>query len=324
MSIIAENRTQQTGRLSVEGTPDRFPLTAIILTRNEADNIGACLSALDWVEEVILVDSESTDETIRRAQEARPNVRVFANPFQDFGTQRNWAIDETSPKHEWALFLDADEECNEACARAIRQAVESPGAHVGFFLTCRNYFLGQWIKRATLYPSWQLRLMKLGCVRYRKEGHGQREVTDGLLGYVECPYDHYGFSKGIAHWIERHNRYSTDEVGLILGLRREPLQLWHVFSRNPLLRRRCLKRLAARVGFRPILRFLYTYIVRRAFLDGRAGFLFCLLRAAHEIHIMMKIAEAESLRSGHPGADQNLAAGSPRIPEQRAEIQKIT
>jgi glycosyltransferase involved in cell wall biosynthesis len=324
MSVIAEQRTQQPNRLPVASAGDRFPLTAIILTYNEADNIGACLACLDWVDEIIIVDSLSSDDTIRRAQEARPDVRVFTNPFQDFGTQRNWSLDQTSPKHEWVVFLDADEQCNSDCARGIRRAVASPGPHVGFFLTCRNHFLGRWIKHATLYPSWQLRLMKLGSVRYRKEGHGQREVTDGALGYVESPYDHYGFSKGIAHWIERHNGYSTNEVELILGLRHEPLQLQHLFSRSPLRRRRCLKRLAARAGFRPVLRFFYTYVVRRAFLDGRAGFLFCLLRAAHEIHITTKIAEVEALRRSDSRADPSRATSSHRVPERRAEIQTTT
>jgi hypothetical protein len=171
-------------------------------------------------------------------------------------------------------------------------------------LTCRNYFLGRWIKHATLYPSWQLRVMKHGSVRYRKEGHGQREVTDGPLGSIASPYDHYGFSKGIAHWIERHNRYSTNEVELILRLRRSPLHLSHLFSRNGIKRRRCLKRLAARFGFRPPLRFLYTYILRGAFLDGRAGLLYCLLRVSHEIHITVKLAEAEKQTAIAPAEER--------------------
>jgi len=293
MSLMADSESQQAERLPIEESSRRFPLTAIVLTQDEAANIGECLASLEWADDVVIVDSGSTDDTIRRAREARPDVRVFTNPFEDFGAQRNWALDNTSPRHEWILFLDADERCNEACAQAIRQAVAAPGQHVGFFLTCRNYFLGRWIKHATLYPSWQLRVMKHGSVRYRKEGHGQREVTDGPLGSIANPYDHYGFSKGIAHWIERHNRYSTNEVELILRLRRSPLHLSHLFSRNEIKRRRCLKRLAARIGFRPLLRFLYTYILRGAFLDGRAGLFYCLLRVSHEIHITVKLAEAE-------------------------------
>ena len=150
-------------------------------------------------------------------------------------------------------------------------------------------------------------------MRYRKEGHGQREVTDGNVGYIAAPYDHYGFQKGIAHWIERHNNYSTEEIELIARLRDEPLALGDVFSGNPVARRRCLKRLAARIGFRPWLRFAYIYVVRGGFLDGRAGLHFSLLRLAHEIHIEAKLAEAKLA-----AATNDAAAASPahKLPQK--------
>ncbi|MBX3437496.1 MAG: glycosyltransferase family 2 protein [Planctomycetaceae bacterium] len=264
----------------------------MILTRNEAATIESCLKFLDWADDVILIDYFSTDDTIVRAKVARPDLRIFQHAFLDFGDQRNWALDETSPRHSWVLFLDADEHCNAECARGIRDAVEHPGENVGFYLTCRNMFLGRWIKRCSLYPTWQLRLLKRGEVRYRKEGHGQREIADGPLGYLDAPYDHYGFSHGVAHWVARHNRYSTDEVELVHRLRQEPLALQDLISLDPIRRRRCLKRMAARFGCRPLARFVYLYFIRRGFLDGRAGFHFCLLRVAHEIHITVKLAEA--------------------------------
>ncbi len=275
----------------------RFPVSVMILTLNEAEHIEECLAHLDWADEVILVDSYSGDETIKRAIAARPDLRVFEHTFTDFGAQRNWALDNTAPRHEWILFLDADEHCNAACADAIRNAINEAGDMAGFYLTCRNMFLGRWIRHATMYPSWQLRLLRAGRVRYRKEGHGQREVTEGNVGYIAAPYDHYGFQKGIAHWVARHNSYSTDEIELILRLRAEPLALGDLFSRQPVVRRRCLKRLAARVGFRPWLRFMYIYVWRGGFLDGRAGLHYSLLRLAHEIHIEAKLAEAKSAAS---------------------------
>lgn len=272
-------------------SPERFPISVVILTKDEQDNIRDCLDSLDWADDVILVDSGSSDDTIAYAQEARPDLRVFENPFVDFGTQRNWALDSTAPQHEWVLFLDADERSTPAFAKAVQDAATSPGPHVGFYLSCRNYFLGKWIKRCTFYPSWQLRLLKLGEVRFRKEGHGQRETTDGNLGFIQEPYDHFGFNKGVSHWIERHNRYSTEELELVLRMREEPLRLRDLFSHS-VARRRCLKRVAARFqAARPFLRFFYTYFWRLGFLDGRPGLLFCLLRVAHEIHISVKLAE---------------------------------
>ncbi len=280
---------------------ERISLTVIILTYNESVNIAGCLSSLDWADDVVVVDSFSSDQTIPLAQQARADVRVYQNRFEDFGQQRNWALEETAPRHDWILFLDADERVDAECASAITRAVSGDGPEVGYYLTCRNMFLGRWIRHCTLYPSWQLRLLKQGQVRYRKEGHGQREVTDGPLAYLQAPYDHYGFSQGIEHWVDRHNHYSTHEVELIHRLRQEPLSLGDLRSRDSVLRRRCLKRLAARTVGRPMLRFLYLYVWRLGFLDGKPGWIFCQLRVAQEIHITAKLAEAEFLKE-HPRA----------------------
>ena len=229
----------------------KVPVSVIILTLNEEINIAACLESLQWADDVIVVDSESKDDTLEIAKATRPSVRISEHPFVDFGDQRNWALDNTQPKNDWILFIDADERVTPECRAGIEAAMGTPGDKVGFYLTCRNHFLGRWIKHCTLYPSWQLRLLKLGHVRYRKEGHGQREVADDPLGYIDEPYDHYGFSKGISNWVERHNRYSTDEVELIRRLREEPVAIGDLFSLDSVKRRRCLKRLAARSGCRP-------------------------------------------------------------------------
>jgi glycosyltransferase involved in cell wall biosynthesis len=304
---LATSQTAASGEVRSRSR-GRLPVSVIILTYNEATNIQDCLSHLKWTDDVIVVDSNSDDATLELATNVRPDVRTFVNSFSDFGQQRNWALDNTRPRYHWILFLDADERCTPRLAEAIADAINSAEDKVGFYLTCRNVFLDRWLKRCTLYPSWQLRLLRHGEVRYRKEGHGQRELTDGPLGYIEEPYDHYGFSKGVAAWIDRHNGYSTNEVELIERLRREPLQLRDVFRRDPVLRRRCLKRLAARVGFRPFLRFFYLYIVRRGFLDGLPGFWFCSLRFAHEIHITVKLAEAK--RNGLTCGEVRKLAGT--------------
>jgi len=270
-----------------------FPLSVIVLTYNEAANISACLASVSWADDIILVDSGSADGTLEIARQMCPGVRIFYHRFRNFGDQRNWALEQTDPKHEWLFFLDADERCTDECAAAIRHVSSAPGEFVGFYLTYRNFFLDRWIKHSTLYPTWQLRLLKQGSVRFRKEGHGQREVSTGPLGYLHEPYDHYGFSKGIAHWIERHNRYSSEEMELVKRLRDEPLQLTDLVYSGAVVRRRCLKRLRARLWCRPLLRFVYTYVFRGGFLDGRPGLVFCLLRVAHDIHVDAKLVEAE-------------------------------
>lgn len=294
-----------------------IPVTVIILTHNEAVNIVPCVESLLVFAEIIVVDSGSSDATQEILRDRFPNIRVLQHAFQDFGQQRNWALDHGLPTHEWILFFDADERCTPACAAAISAAVANPDGHVGFFLCYRNIFLGRWIKRCTMYPTWQLRLLNVGHVRYRKEGHGQREVMEGSAGYIIEPYDHYGFSKGIKDWVSRHNEYSSSEIELIEALASEPIKLSEMFSSDPVRRRRTLKGLAARTAFRPLVRFVYLYFVRLGFLDGRPGFLFCLLRVAHELHIVVKLAEANvTFRPTVPSADgantHLLNAGLPK------------
>lgn len=269
----------------------RVPVTAIILTQDEAVNIRRCLAALSWAEDVVIVDSGSRDDTIELARLERPEVRVFTHPFKDFGDQRNWALDHTSVEHDWVLFVDADEFCDPELAEEIAAFIESPGSAVGGFVAGRNHFLGKWLRYSTMYPSYQLRLLLRGRVRYRKEGHGQRELAEGPLLYLRHGWRHEGFSKGVHQWIARHNQYSTDEVELIERLRSEPLRLGECLSTDALVRRRALKRLGARLPARPLMRFLYTYVLRLGFLDGRAGLGYCLLRVAHDIHLGVKLRE---------------------------------
>lgn len=267
-------------------------LSAIILTRNEAINIERCLRSLDWVASICIVDSFSDDNTLERARAVRPDIRTFQRRFTDFGDQRNWALTETGLDSTWVLFLDADEVCTPALADAIRTAVATPSSTVGYYLCYRNFLFDRWIRHCTAYPTWQLRLLRSGQVTYRKEGHGQREVTDGPLDYIHEPYDHYAFSKGISDWVDRHNRYASEEALRLLTLKREPLVASELFIRNPVLRRRAAARLFARLPCRPWIRFFYLYIWRRGFLDGRAGLHFCLLNLSYRLQIEAKLAEA--------------------------------
>ena len=272
---------------------NKIPVSVIVLTRDEAINIGRCLAGLSEFDDLIVVDSGSTDATLDVICNEFPSVRIFQHPFEDFGQQRNWAIEETRARHAWILFVDADEFMLSALSDEIRQFVADPGDAVGAFVAGRNHFLGRWLKRCTYFPSYQLRLLKRGEVWYRREGHGQREVTGGRLIYPGNHWDHEGFSHGVEHWIDRHNRYSTAECELILRLRHERLPVRELFERDPVRRRRALKILGAKLPGRPFLRFAYTYFLRWGFLDGYPGFLFCMLRFGHDWHIITKLVEAQ-------------------------------
>jgi glycosyltransferase involved in cell wall biosynthesis len=270
-----------------------IPVSVIVLTHDEAPNVQSCIESLKDFDEVIVVDSGSTDGTLALLANQLPEVRVLHHPFEDFGQQRNWALDHAGVRNDCVLFFDADERATAEFAAAVAEAVRHPRGHEGFFLCYRNFFLGRWVRHCTLFPTWQLRVLRVGKVRYRREGHGQREVMGGSAGYIREPYDHFGFSKGISNWIARHNEYSTNEVELIREMAAAEAHPFEVFAADAVRRRRALKRLATHMPLRPLARFLYLYILRRGFLDGRPGLIFCFLRAAHEAHIVAKLAEAQ-------------------------------
>lgn len=274
--------------------PNCVSITVMILTYNEERNIGECIESLKRAAEVIIIDSGSTDGTRERALQVRPDARILVNKFEDFGQQRNWALDHANPAHPWVLFVDADEFCTEQLFDEIEGFIQTPGTDVGAYIAGRNYFLGRWLKYSTMYPSYQFRLLRTGTARFEKAGHGQREVTDGAIRYLKQGWRHENFSKGVEDWISRHNRYSTAEVELIARLRGEPLQFREFFSPDRIKRRRAIRLLSTRLPFTPILMFIYTYIIRLGFLDGRAGLIYCSLLMAHQIHVITKISERES------------------------------
>jgi len=281
----------------------KTPVTVIVLTFNESVNIAECLNSVAWADDIIVVDSGSTDDTIALAQYVRPDVRVFTHPFLDFGDQRNWSLDNTQPKHDWILFVDADEFCTPELAEEMGRFIQNPGNAVGAYIKARNYFLGRWLKHSALYPSYQLRLLKRGEVRYRKEGHGQREVTDGKLIYLKEWWRHEPLSKGLHQWVARHNEYTSAEQDLIEALASELVRMGDLMK-GPVARRRCLKRIAARYPWLRLFVFVYLYVVRLGFLDGLPGFLFCLLRLSNEIHVVAKRYER---RRGQSTSHQGLS-----------------
>ncbi|MGF1529887.1 MAG: glycosyltransferase family 2 protein, partial [Puniceicoccaceae bacterium] len=159
-----------------------------------------------------------------------------------------------------------------------------------YFVPNRIFFLGKWIKHCTQYPYPQVRLIKLGEVRFAKSGHGQREeAAKRGLGYIQIPYDHFNFSHGVEDWIAKHNRYSGKEAEGLSDLRLEPVK--NVFSKDPIQRKRALKSYFARMPGRPLLKFCYLYFWKRGFLDGYPGLVYCRLQMLYESMISLKTVE---------------------------------
>jgi glycosyltransferase involved in cell wall biosynthesis len=267
-----------------------IPVSVLILTLNEADNIMRCIRSLSWCDDIVVLDSFSTDGTVERAREC--GARVYQREFDNFAGQRNHALDQVDFKHDWILHLDADEVVTPALAQEMAAKIKDPRI-AAYRLASKLMFKGKWLRFSGMYPCYQVRLGRKDRLRFEQVGHGQRETVDcGAVGTLEEPYVHYGFSKGMADWLERHNRYSSDEAAQGVALLQEGGGgIGELFSSDPSTRRRALKRLSVRLPFRPALRFIYMYFMRLGFLDGHPGFVYCRLLAMYEYWIVLKIRE---------------------------------
>lgn len=261
----------------------------LILTKNEEANIGACLDTVAWCDDVVVLDSHSADRT--REIAASRGARVCEREFDDFGAQRNHALDNVEFRHSWVFHFDADERFNEELRVECEQAIAAD-EYSACFVPNRLMFLGKWIKHSSQYPYPQVRFVKRGEARFAKSGHGQREEQAKRgIGYLRTPYDHLNFSKGIADWVARHNRYSTQEAAEVATLCAGPIPMLDLFAKETMVRKRALKRLHARLPARWFVKFVYLYVLRLGFLDGYPGFIYCALNGFYDFLISAKIAE---------------------------------
>ncbi|MCA9079199.1 MAG: glycosyltransferase family 2 protein [Planctomycetaceae bacterium] len=271
--------------------PERVPITAVVIAKNEAANLPRCLQALTWCDEVVVVDDHSTDDTIAIAKEF--GARVLTHRFETFAAQRNWALDSGDLRHDWVLMLDADEVATSEFGWAIARAVQSAGPDVVGFRTCRKTMLmGQWLKYSDGFPVWIMRIVRRGRARFHDSGHGEVPVpdVDGTMGTICEPFLHYPFSKGLTDWLQRHIRYAEREAAVEL----QQLQggAWtDLLSLQSDRRRRGLRSLSRSLPARPLLRFCYQYFFKRGFLDGSAGLTFSRLMACYEAMILAKRKE---------------------------------
>ena len=277
-----------------------------ILTHNEELDIAACIESAALCDEVIVIDSFSSDRTVEIARQY-PKIRVIQHAFESHGKQRTWMLRNIETKHRWAYILEADERMTPALFAECIVATQS-GQHVGYYAAERVMFMNRWIKHSTQYPRYQLRLLDKQHVWFDDYGHTEREVIEGTHGFLKATYPHYTCSKGFSRWIEKHNRYSTDEARETVKQLSEGTVRWrNLFSRqSEVERRRALKDLSLRIPGRPIVRFIYMYFFLGGILDGRAGFTWCMLQAFYEYLILLKVWEIQ-----HDAAPPYAAVNTP-------------
>lgn len=263
-------------------------VSIIILAQNEERDLPRLLESIRWCEDVHLVDSGSDDATVNIARGA--GLQCHDHSFSSFAAQRNWAIENCGVRHPWILFLDADEASTPEFQRAVLKAIEhAPDSTAAFYCCWKLIVEDRWLKRCDSFPKWQFRLLRRGRANFVDFGHGQKEgKIDGSLDYVREPYLHYGLSKGWTNWLERHNRYASEEAAVRL---KTPVRWKEVFARDPSVRNKALKPLASRIPGWPLLRFAAAYIFSGGFLEGKIGFIYCVNLAYYEFLIQIKQRE---------------------------------
>lgn len=267
-----------------------------ILTYNEELDIAACIESALLSDDIIVVDSVSCDRTVEIA--SRYPVRVVQHQFESHGRQRTWMLESIPTKHEWVYILEADERMTPELFTECLEAIQNP-EYIGYYVAERVIFMNRWIRHSTQYPRYQLRLFRRGKVWFTDYGHTEREVCDGTTGFLKETYPHYTCSKGLSRWIEKHNRYSTDEAIETLRQLEQGSVNWQnlFFGSSEVKRRRALKDLSLRLPFRPLVRFFYMYFILGGCLDGRAGMAWCTLQMFYEYLILLKIWELKHMSS---------------------------
>jgi glycosyltransferase involved in cell wall biosynthesis len=274
----------------------RVPVSVVIPIKNEAGNLPRCLDCVRWADEIFVVDSQSSDESITIAEQRGAKVVQF----QFNGTwpkKKNWALENLPFRNEWIFILDADETLPPESEQEFAKAIAEAGNISGYWINRRFMFMGKWL-RHSYYPNWNLRLFRHSLGRYEKltdadTQSGDNEVHEhvivkGPTGRLRCEMDHYAFPT-VEVFVEKHNRYSNWEARVSAGRKLSGSDAR--ISSSAVGRRRKLKLLSQRLPFRPLLRFLYIYVWQKGFLDGREGYYFARLHAFYEFLSVAKTYE---------------------------------
>jgi glycosyltransferase involved in cell wall biosynthesis len=264
--------------------------SAVILTLNEEKALPACLASLRGCDDIVVLDSGSTDSTVAIAREA--GARVFVRRFDDFAGQRNFAQAGIAFIHPWVFHLDADERMTPELTAECSAAAGSADVD-GFRVAPRMIFEGTWVRHCTDFPAFQARFVRAPQFRFIQVGHGQREDPSMRLANLRENYLHDMSIYGREAWLSKHRGYARAEAANVLATAGgAPWGGLH--AKDPLARRRSLKALSFMLPLRPFMRFIYQYVLRGGFLDGRAGLAYCVLLSRYEGFISAELREIKA------------------------------
>jgi glycosyltransferase involved in cell wall biosynthesis len=272
-------RVASTSKGAATASPASMRISVVVLTFNSELTIGQTLESARLVsDDIHVVDSYSTDRTLQIAESY--GARIVQHPFVHYGAQRNWAIDNLPLKHEWQLHLDADEFLSPSLVAEIQGLKQGSCDSVdGFYIPRLTRFLGRDLWHGGYYPNWHLRLFRDGAGRCESRKYDQHFILSGRARRIAAPMiDDNRMS--LREWTERHNRWSDAEVAEILNPTQEGVIQGKLRGGTPMQSKRAWRGLFLRVPLflRAFLFFVYRYVVRLGFLDGRPGLIYIVLQ----------------------------------------------
>ncbi len=244
-------------------------ISAIVIAGNEEKNIADCLESVKWADEIIVVDSESTDKTIEIAR--RYTDKVFIRKWDGYAPQKNYSMEKAG--NEWVLSLDADERVSPELLEEIK-ALDFTRAD-GFYIPRRNYFLGKIIRSCGWSPDYQLRLFRKSRTSLTTRQVHEGFTVDGKRDYLRCELIHYTHQT-ISGTLAKVNEYSTLEAA----------------EKSAKTRMTGLK-----LFFKPIWAFFQHFVIRRGFTDGVYGLMVSVIHAITKTQVYMKIWEMQNART---------------------------
>jgi glycosyltransferase involved in cell wall biosynthesis len=269
------------------------PVTALVLMKDEAVNIARCIASLGWCQQVLCIDSGSTDGTVGIARAS--GAEVVETSWRGFGAQREWALRHDLVRNEWVYFVDADEWVSAALASEIDLVVAAP-EHAVYVQRLRLIFLGRWISRAGWYGnSWVARLALKSDASCGTAEFGERVFPmTGSIGKLSNDIVDEDL-KGLGSWIAKHAGYVQLAASQRLDARHAERA-----ATMPLTRWIMKQKLFPLVPCKPLALWVYMYILRGGFMLGREGFVFCAMHGIFEFQTGQLVREAT--RKRHHGA----------------------
>lgn len=247
----------------------RRKISATIITLNEETLLGACLESVTWADEIIVVDSGSSDRTVEIAR--KYTDKVLRHDWPGYSAQKNWAVEQAS--HDWVLSLDADERITPALQAEMIGILEQASPSPGYYIARKNFFLGKWIRYGGWYPDHTLRLFDRKKGKFADRMVHEAVEIDGTPGFLQNPMEHYTY-RTLNDYHERAGRYTT-----LAAL--EMHRSGRPFRSIDLL-------------VRPFLTFFKMYLLRQGFREGLNGFL---LSALYGYYVFLKYAKLWELES---------------------------